>query len=325
MSRVILPNVSMNITWTTVVGAIEGALRALGRPRPTHELMGITGHAFRLAVTEYHGVVAAGPAAAAMDFVRALPLYRNTGQAFDLIEALPSDRGFAKLRDKAIAQIRKNIKHGRPAVAFDLHLPEFGIIFGYDDRARTLEVSSLMSGQYGTTLAESRWPVPERAERLIVLLLGRERRVERKRAYQDALRFAIDYGARGDPGDPTDATHGFAAFERWRTAFELGREVEPAGHARMIQTVQTARRDAARFLRECVAVEMPAAAEPAHVAAAAYDRVALALSRMATLFPYPAGGDVTGAAGRMVALGALCEAEEHERAALNSIGSIYSR
>jgi hypothetical protein len=270
-------------------------------------------------------VIAAGSAAAAIDFGRVLALYRNTGRTFELIEALPSDRRFAKQREKAIAQMRKNIKRGRPAIAFDLHLPEFGIVFGYDDRAHTLEVSSLMSGQYGTTLAESRWPVPERTERLIVLLVGKEQRVERTRAYGDALRFAVEYASAGDPRDPTHAAHGLAAFAVWRVAFEQGREIEPAGHARMIQTVQTARRDAARFLRECVEVEMPAAAERAGVAAAAYDRAALAFSRMATLFPYPAGGDVTGAAGRLVALGALREAEDQERAALNMIESIYSR
>jgi hypothetical protein len=59
-------------------------------------------------------------------------------------------------------------------------------------------------------------------------------------------------------------------------------------------------------------------------AAAAYDRAALAFSRMATLFPYPSGGDVSGAAGRLVAAGALREAEEHERTALSAIESIYS-
>jgi hypothetical protein len=325
MRRATIPNVSMTITWTTVVGAIEGVLRALGNSRPTHELMGITGHAFRLALTEQSGVVAAGPTAASADFRRVLPLYRNTGRTFELVEASPADRDYAKKREKAIKQIRKNIGRHRPAVAFDLHLPEFGIIFGYDDRARTLEVSSLMSSQYGATLAESRWPVPERGQRLIVFLVGKQQRIGRTRAYRDALRFAFDYAWHGDPGDPTHAAHGLASFERWRAAFEQGREIDPAGHARIIQTVQTARRDAARFLRESVAAEVPAGAVYATIAATAYDRGALAFSRMATLFPYPAGGDVAGAAGRLVAIGALREAEEHERTALNAIESIYSR
>ncbi|MGD9893015.1 MAG: hypothetical protein AB7U18_17185, partial [Dehalococcoidia bacterium] len=313
------------ITWTTIVGAIYGVLGSLVDPRPTHELMGMTGHAFRLALTEQNGVVAAGSAAAAADFARVLPLYRNTGRAFALIEASPADRGYTKLREKAIKQIRKSISRRRPVVAFDLHLPEFGIVFGYDDRMHTLEVSSLMSSQYGATLAESRWPVPEQEQRLIVLVTGKEQRIERARAERDALRFALDYAAHGDPGDPTRAAHGLTAFARWRAAFEQGREIDPAGNARIIQTVQTARRDAARFLRENVAGTIPAAASDAAVAATAYDRVALAFSRMATLFPYPAGGDVTGAAGRLVALAALREAEEHERAALYAIESIYSR
>jgi len=181
-----------------------------------------------------------------------------------------------------------------------------------------------MSGQYGETLAESRWPVPERERRLIALLIGDRQPIDPTRAYRDALRFAVEYAKRGDPGDPTRAIHGFAALVRWRTAFEAGLPIDPAGNAHAIQTVQTARRDAARFLRESVAARAPAMAGTAAEAATAYDRVALAFSRMATLFPYPAGGDVGSPAGRMVAVSALREAEEHERQALELIESIYS-
>jgi hypothetical protein len=325
MSRARLPNVSLSVTWTTFVGALEGALRALGEPHATHDLMGITGHAFRIALTERDGVLLAAPAAAAVDFARALSLYGNAGRKLELVAASPADRNFAKRREKALKQIRKTIARGRPVIAYDIHLPEFGIIYGYDDRAHTLTVSSLISGQYGDTLAEGRWPVPERGQRLIAFLVGDRRRVDPARAYDDALRFALSYATGGDPGDPTGAVHGFAAFARWRSAFEQGREIDAPGNARAIQTVQTARRDAARFLRESVAPANPAAGGGLRDAAAAYDRVALAFSRMATLFPYPAGGDTTSVAGRLVAAGALREAEEHERTALAAVESIYSR
>jgi len=128
MTQKRLPNVAFVPTWTTLVGALEGAMRALGEPRPTHELMGDTGHAFRIALTVRDGVLAAAPAAASIDLKRSLPLYRNAGRKLDLISLSADDRNYVKLREKALKQIRKAINRGRPVVAYDIHLPEFGII-----------------------------------------------------------------------------------------------------------------------------------------------------------------------------------------------------
>jgi hypothetical protein len=315
MAQKRLSAVSLPASWTTLIGARAGALTTLDGPRPLHHLMGITGFAFRIDLTVSAGVLAAAPAAAALDIRRALPLLRNAGRKLDLILASRAALDFSRQRERALKAIRKSIDRGRPAIAYDLHLPEFGLIDGYDDRARTLTVASLLSSQYGPTLAESRWPVPERDNPLIVLIPGGRERVDPARAHAAALRFALEHAEHGDLGDPTGAVHGLAAYACWREWFAAGRPVDPPGHARTLQTVLNARRDAARYLRDAAAGQ-PDRTERLPQAAAAYDRVALALSRMATLFPYPAGGDPTSAAARIVASGALREAEELEREAL---------
>lgn len=310
-----LATVDLVPNWTSLVGALEGVLRALGDAPDTARVMGITGSAFRIALTEQNGVLAAAPPAAAADFTRMLPLVRNVGRRIELITSAATDRDFARRRQDALTRIRRSIDRGRPAIAYDLHLPEFGVVYGYDDRAKTLAVRSLISRQYGDLLAEDRWPVPERGERLVVLLVGERERVDPVQAQRAALRFAVDYAERGDPGDPTAATHGLAAFRRWRAAFEQGLALDPAGNALLIQMVQAARRDAARFLRT-VAAGPAVHAVALRDAASAYERVTLALSHMATLFPYPAGGDVGGAGARRLAVQALAEAEAQERAAV---------
>lgn len=311
-----IANVDIEVAWTSLAGALAGALRALGEPRSIAEIMGLGGLAFRLALPAEGGVLAAGPAAAAIDIDRVAPLLRNAGRRLEVIAGRTDDRDAAKRRERVLKQIRKGIDRGRPALAYDLHIPEFGIIHGYDDRAHTLTVSSMMSRQYGDMLPESRWPVPERHGRFIVLLLGDRERVDIRRALRDALRYALAYAEHGEPGDPTSATHGLAAWRRWREAFERGEPIDPSGHARLIQTVQAARHAAAAFLR--ATADGPAAVS-LQEAAGAYDRVVLALSRMATLFPYPNGGDIDGQGGRIVALSALREAEAAERAALAHI------
>lgn len=318
MAQKRLADIPLTVTWTTLIGALHGVLRFLGHQTEPHELMGVTGFAFRLALTEREGVLAAIPAAASLDLPRALPLLENGGRALTLIQASPDAGEFGARRDEALRAIHRSVDRDRPAIAFDLHLPEFGIVHGYDDRARTLLVSSLLSGQFGAALPESRWPVPERGAGLIVLIPGARRVPPANRVHADALRFALDYAAGGDPGDPTGAAHGFAAYARWRRVFEAGEPIDAPGNARTIQAVQAARRDAARFLRGIVAL-YPEAASALAAAGSAYDGVALAFSRMATLFPYPAGGDVTGAAGRHVALTALRDAERQERVALDHI------
>jgi hypothetical protein len=312
--------VPIAFNWTSLVGALEGVLRAAGEAPSSAYLMGVTGFAFRLALTSEDGVLFAGPAAAAFDLRRTLALIRNTGLKLEPLDAAATDRDYAKRRDDALKRIRKSIDRGRPALAYNLHIPEWGVIWGYDDRARTLTVSSMMSGQYGETLAESRWPVPERPGRLLALLVEGRAKVDPARARRDALTFALAYAEHGDPGDPTDAAHGLAAFARWSDALASEAAIEPAGHAHAIQTVQTARRDAARFLRE-MAPDLPDAAPALTEAAAAYDRVALAFSRLATLFPYPAGGDIGSRGTRLAALGSLRAAEAEERAALDRLAA----
>jgi hypothetical protein len=324
MTRQQLPEIPLTVTWTTLIGALHAVLRFLGEPIEPHDLMGVTGFAFRLAVTERDGVLAALPAAASLDLPRALPLLENGGRHLTSIQASPDAEDFGSARAAALRTIRRSLDRGRPAIAFDLHLPEFGIVHGYDARARTLSVSTLLSGQFGATLPESRGPVPERGGRVIALIPGRRRPRPAARVHAEALRFAAGYAERGDPGDPTGAAHGFAAYARWARAFEAAEPIDAAGNARTIQGVQAARRDAARFVRG-IAPFHPDVAPALSAAATAYDAVALAFSRMATLFPYPSGGDVTGAAGRHVALAALREAERQERAALDRIREAVAR
>jgi hypothetical protein len=314
-----IPRVEIAPNWTTVAGAIAGVLTAVGERVSPAWVMGVTGHAFRLALTEAEGVLAAAPAAAAAGFATMLPLYGNTGRAFDLIDCATTAPDYPEQRAAALARIRAAIDRDRPVPAYDLHLPEWGIIHGYDDRSRALVVSTLMSGQYGNVLAEERWPAPERPSRLVVLLTGDRTRPEPRQAVTDALAFAVRYAEAGDPNDPTAATHGLAAFARWRSALTESAPLDAAGHARTIVTVETARRDAARFLREATRFVTTPAATALEAAAAAYDAAALACSRLATLFPYPAGGDVTNQGMRLAASAALRTAEAHERAALDHL------
>ncbi len=322
MGRELLSGVALVMNWCSLAGALEGALRFLGQPVTTPRVMGISGHAFRLALPLAGGEVAAPGAETAIDLERATALYRNLGRAFEVIAAWPDARDYAGRRAEAVKRVNKSIDRGAPAIVYDLHLPQFGLVTGYDDRAGTWSVRTMLSPQYGGELPLGRWPVPENPGPVVALIPAGRKRIEPRRAVLEALRFAVSYAERGDPGDPTGAVHGFAAYERWGEAFTRGEPISTAGNTALVMALQSARRDAAAFLRADAAAQLPGAAAALIEAAAAYDAEALAISRMMTMFPYPSGGDPANVASRVVAAGALREALVHERRAIAAISAL---
>lgn len=318
MGRKVLDGAAVAHNWVSIAGALEGALRFLGEAMPAAWVMGVSGHAFRLALP-VAGEVAAPGAEAALDLDRAAALHRNLGRKVEVVVAHQGERGYARRRDEAIRRINREIDRGRPAVVYDLQLPQFGLVKGYDDRAGLWYVSTVISGQYGETLPLARWPVPERPGVVMAVLLGDRARTDPRRAVVDALRFAVAYAGGGDPGDGSGALHGFAAYVRWGEAFTRGEPVSAAGNAAAVQALQSARRDAAAFLRGDATRLLPAAAPALRQAAAAYDAEVLAVSRMMTMFPFPSGGDPANPAARMVAAGALREALAREREAIDAL------
>lgn len=319
MVKKLLAGADIVANWTSLAGALEGALRFLGEQVTTPWVMGVSGHAFRLALRIDAGEVAAPGAETAIDLKSAAARYRSLGRTFDVVVARAGAKDWAKRRDEVIRAAHKCIDHGAPALVYDLHLPQFGLVKGYDDKAGVWYVSSMVSAQYGETLPLSRWPVPERPDAVLALLPAGRVRVHPQAAVRDALRFAVLYAGQGEPDDGSGALHGLAALARWRDAFVRGEPIATTGNAILIQMLQSARRDAAAFLRRDGMRLLPDAGEALARAAAAYDAEVLALSRMMTMFPFPSGGDPTNAAARVVAASALREAAVREEEAIAAV------
>ena len=281
-----------------MVGALHGVLTALGCSYSVAEVSALSGHAFRLAITSSADgeIGAAGPSCFSSG--TALPLYEGLGWRFRAIEAAPDDPDYARRRREALVQIGKATDHGLPAIAFGLHIPDFGIVRAVEGRdgeaGASLIVSTTMSPQYGARLPAEQWPAPGRPQPLRVFLPDKRVRVEPATRMTRLLRFAVDYARHGDtgvvPGFPAPTT-GIEAYARWAALLEGSEPISPHGQAYCIQGLQEARTDAAAFLRSAAAAR-PAAAAEFNRAAAAYRAVVLELSRMATLFPFPNGGDV---------------------------------
>lgn len=325
MGRKILAGVSTVSNWTSVAGALEGALISQGSILDRTAIMGLSGHAFRLAIRTTAEGIADGESSISFDYARAMQLYANLGHKMEQVSARPADRDYSRRRDEAIKQIRRSIDHNAPAIVYDLQLPEFGLVKGYDDRAGLFYVSTTVSSQYGEALPLAQWPAPEHLRWVEVLLLGGRRRVERRQAEHAALTFATDYAENGDPRAPSDSSHGFAAYEHWLEGYADPDRLIRYGNARCIQVVQAARQDAARFLRDIARDYAPGIGAALKQAASAYDAEVLAFSRLASLFPYPNGGDVSSPGALGTGAASLRQAYTHERSAIAHLKAALSQ
>jgi hypothetical protein len=323
MARRLNPEAEVAGNWTSIAGAIEGVLRFLGIDLTQPALMSLSGHAFRFAIAQSGAGVAAPESPFLFDYERALPLYGGLGLTWETEGAWPDDPDYERRRERLVARIRRSIDRGKPCVVYGLQLTEFGIVNGYDERAGLFYISTSISSQYGTSLPLAQWPAPGHVPLLRGLFPDRSVRVERSAAERSALRFAVAYASGGDPGGPAGVAHGIAAYEVWLEAYDRGLPIDPAGNRRCIQTLQAARRDAATFLNS-LAERMPAERERLIAVARDYELEALALSRMATLFPYPGGGDTENRGLRHAAAAALRQSLALERAAILALEQIVA-
>jgi hypothetical protein len=322
MTKKLLAGAETAGNWTSIAGALQGVLAFLGEPLDRPTVMGLSGHAFRIAIWTSDAGIADAESAVRFDHERALPLYESLGYAMRRVAVGAGDPERERQMREAIRQIRRSIDHKRPVAASGLQVPDFGIIKGYDDRTGVFFVSTVVSPQYGETLPLSQWPAPGHLQSVEILLPGDRRRIDRRRAEKAALTFACAYAQAGHPDGPADTAHGFLAYEHWLRGYENPGSLSRSGNARCIQTVQAARRDAAVFLRAISPSYSGAAREALEAAAAAYSEEALTFSRLATLFPFPNGGDTLSPGALAVGAISLRQALAHEQAAIRALDAV---
>lgn len=270
--------------WSPLVGSLSGALRGIGREADAAAVSVVTGAAF-------------APSPFADDFAPRpdpleLPPLLGAGLRALGVHAAPtrSDQppgGWSWLLLRR--RLRRELAAGRPIVAgragVDPFGPAFGLIVGYDDQRGAWRRDGPMTEQVGPWLPydELRSAAPFALIRL------------RPASPSDAS--AIGAAARRAEAAGEAATRD--ALARWIAALEGGAPIDPQGHARAAQALAAARGEAAAFWRGF----QPESPESARAQA-----IAVALSRFATLFPYPMGGAVNARGARAAGAAILRDA-----------------
>ena len=296
--------------WSSLVGSAQGLLRHHGLPAQADWVSAVIGDAFRV------------NAATAID---AEPAFQRSGYPrrplSDLRESLAVLGLSARVHTRDLSRhrppwflqrrLRISLNAGRPVVAFGAGVAlgekrtEFGLIVGYDDDRAAYRIDGPLTGEVGPWLPyDELGGAPAATERWLAVITASAATPQPERVTALARSAAL-------------AAEGPGALARWLAVLEGEAEIDAQRHAFWAQAFVAARGEAAHFWRRV------AETEPAfRPVADGFGELAVSLSRFATLYPYPAGGDVVSAAGRSVGALALGRAITLEEAALATLGAL---
>ena len=258
--------------WAPLLGCLVGHLRQLGAGQPSHMISAVTGISYQ-------------PPRDAE-----LPALLRDGLSALGIESRITDLAYPNRlqRFRARRRIRNELHADRPVTAFGVGVsafgPAWGLIVGCDDERRAWRREGPMTEQVSPWLAESEFSASP------VLILLTARRV-------------------GAPQPERIAQVGERAFaesaERVRQhlleqiqLLDSDIEIEPQRFAHDAQTLAANWGEAAAFWREVQHADYASQAQ----------QMAVTLSRYATLFPYPMGGQPNVPGVRNAAVHILHEA-----------------
>lgn len=277
-------------TWTTAAQAVHGAVSYTDKKHLTLvDVMGLTAHAFRMNIDPKQ-IHAAGPTSLPGGYIirrnlANLGFISNMGEAATPVTPENAER--------TIALVQKSVDQGIPAIAFDLFIPEFGLIYGYDDEKQIFHAKDV--SQDGTITYQQF--VEPKIGVLFLVTISESLPHSKYEILRMALDMIVDH-ARGREWNHVFKDRfvmGLAGYDAWIEVMRR-READEFGNAYNTIVIADAREFAAEFLRRLVIqwngtnfVERMVR-DKAAAAAVHYETVAEAWGELQDMFPFPEGG-----------------------------------
>jgi hypothetical protein len=196
--------------------------------------------------------------------------------------------------EQTIALIQESIDRGVPAIVFDLFIPEFGLIYGYDDELQVFHAKDVSKDG---TLTYTQFADPK-IGLLFVTTISESLPHSKYEMLRMALDMILDH-ARG-----REWTHvfkdqfviGLAGYDTWISVMER-LDADEYGNAYNTAVITDAREYAAQFLRDLASrwdgtnvIERMVRKQTGE-AAKHYTVVTEAFRQLRDLFPFPQGGN----------------------------------
>ncbi|GEL77841.1 hypothetical protein [Tenuibacillus multivorans] len=302
-------------SWSSAGTSIYNSTRFLKDDLTLVEVMGYTGHAFRININAAD-VDVAGPTGYDWGsfFSKGLKNIGFTCQSVRTDHHTPPTPNELK---EALSLVQTSIDKGVPVITWDLFIPEFGNIYGYDDEKREL-MGKDPNGD-GPLAYEKlgRGQVNE----LFVMTLDEPFEVDQKTMLKGALELAIDHAYQNEHANETPPyQNGLVGYDAWIQAFEKG-EVSDFGNAYNAVVVYDARKFAAQFFRKIEEewLDHDVVKSLAGQVAQEYQKVADHLGELVYLFPFPHGGDPNNPKNAQFAIEQLKQAKKYETQATEGL------
>ncbi len=230
--------------WCTIGACFESIFKILDPHWDFVDILGLTAMSYRINVSRQIGI--SGPTS--LDWISLIPDMANQlGYEAVMIHGIRNDRGFVHVRQEALEFIEAFLSEGKPVIAWDLWIPEFGIITGIDDKRKNLKVKTVISNP-----KKDFFPTKKLGNSIIPMLLVFS--LEEPLAdydFQEALLWSFQAAWRHLEGLekalPT-YTLGLKAYDTWIKVLQNG-EIRWDGHAYMLQYLHEVRSTIPPFLQ----------------------------------------------------------------------------
>lgn len=265
--------------WISHLGCIRGCLDHLGIEMTDGWLHGGTGHAFVLNVHD-DGSCPSGPTAWNHEIL--FTLGENLGFSIDGVTGGKASGELRDVQGRAWDLVRRAIDEGVPCYGWELEVPEYYVVYGYDD------VGYYYSGP-GADDGTGPKPWRELADTGIGWLEMRTVKPGNAagdmKAVRDALAFALEIGRNSDKWILREYNGGLAGYDAWIRATEDG-SAGRFGVGYNASVWAKCRRMAPEFLREANE-RLPDDLTPLFDdAIAKYEEVSRTLDAVAEAYPF---------------------------------------
>lgn len=284
------------------------------------DVMGYTAHAFRI-IIDRDAVEVGSYSAFNWPIYHAEQLH-NLGFSVQTLGSPSHIPPTPEELEEAIASIQTSLERGVPALSWDLFIPEWGLIYGYDDENKVLRCRDVRKDG---DLPYEKLGRSETTEMYVLTITG-SHPVDKRSMLRGTLQMAVNHAKYVEREDESHRV-GLDAYDGWIEAFKR-RTVDPFGNAVNTGKVWDARSFASEFL---LGVSLTWEGETpqddrlrllAKEASKQYGTVAERLVEMRDMFPFPHGGDPNGKEQAERALTLLQEAKAAEIKGVSLLGQM---
>jgi len=312
-----LENLRWRPMWTTHLGCIKGCLDYLGMDVSDAWLFGATGHAFVLNIHEV--VCPSGPTA--WNTERIFELGKNIGYDVGGVFTIKQMEDFQKQKEQAWKETRDAVDEDIPCYGWELDIPEFYVVNGYDER-----------GYYysGPQCDDGKGPKPweELGETEIGIIemyhVRPGKPSEDVKTIKEALEFVLKIAKNPDEWIFPKYKAGLEGYDMWMDALKEGKG-DSWGMAYNSVVWCECRAYAVEFLKEAKGRVDPELGPLFEKAIDHYQNVSRNIETVSNMFPFPPkGGEVEDSELCLSATQYLKAARDAEESGLATLEKITS-